>query len=126
MPNSAAELGFTTYVYKRRRPFSQQRLFQLVQRWPLPSKTLRISGDEASFESEPLPPGKDPIFKNVLRSKGTAWLDGERRLDQHATVRILDDDVHAPVPATAPPVAHTVRLVSDSPTEMVKAASRSV
>ena len=80
VPNSAAELGFTTYVYKRRRPFSQQRLFQLVQRWPLPSKMLRISGDEASFESEPLPPGKDPIFKNVLRSKGTAWLDGEQRV----------------------------------------------
>ena len=80
VPNSAAELGFTTYVYKRRRPFSQQRLFQLVQRWPLPSKMLRISGDEASFESEPLPPGKDPIFKNVLRSKGTAWLDSEQRV----------------------------------------------
>ena len=28
-------------------------------------------------------------------SDAAAWLDGERRLDQHATVRILDDDVHA-------------------------------
>ena len=48
-------------------------------------------------------------------SDAAAWLDGERRLDQHATVRILDDDVHAPVPATAPPVTAPPTMTASPP-----------
>ena len=48
-------------------------------------------------------------------SDAAAWLDGERRLDQHATGRILDDDVHAPVPATAPPVTAPPTMTASPP-----------
>ena len=91
VPNSAEELGFTSFVYRARRPFSQRRLVQLVQQWPLPNKQLNLShagsggtggtgGVSADAPSEEVPPGKDATFAGVLRSKGTAWLDAQHRV----------------------------------------------
>ena len=73
-------------MYRARRPFNQKRLYDLVRRWPLPTKKLSLrqpaadgadGAEWAEEEEEMLAPGQDPTFANVLRSKGTAWLDVE-------------------------------------------------
>ncbi|KAL3911198.1 MAG: hypothetical protein SGPRY_008785, partial [Prymnesium sp.] len=87
VPNSVESLGFTSFVYRARRPFIQRRLLSLVQRWPLPLKQV-LSIDSiaqpgaAAIESELTNPSRtmDPTFASVLRSKGTAWLDSSHRL----------------------------------------------
>uniref|UniRef100_A0A7S0IXX5 CobW C-terminal domain-containing protein n=1 Tax=Calcidiscus leptoporus TaxID=127549 RepID=A0A7S0IXX5_9EUKA len=81
VPNSLGELGVATYVYRARRPFNHQRLVELLERWPLPSKVLRLErlGKQAAVEAEPVTPGRISAFSGVLRSKGTAWLDQEPR-----------------------------------------------
>jgi len=83
VPNSAADLGFTTYVYRARRPFASARVQRLIARWPLPSKVLRLAHEEgehvAATEANPTPSGEDATFAGVLRSKGTVWLDADHR-----------------------------------------------
>jgi G3E family GTPase len=81
--NSAEELGFVTYVYRARRPFSQERLVKLLHQWPLPTKKLSLTsaaGAAPPEETEELLSGEDKLFASVLRSKGTVWLDAEPRL----------------------------------------------
>lgn len=81
--NSVDAIGFATFVYRARRPFVQQRLFDLIQKWPLPSKELLTLAALASPGSETLvameaagkPRPDGATFANVLRSKGTCWLD---------------------------------------------------
>ena len=83
--NNAEELGFTSFVYRARRPFVQRRLVQLVQRWPLPNKevldlaSIVAPGGEAQAEAEAAGAPKDATFARVLRSKGTCWLDAQHR-----------------------------------------------
>jgi len=72
------QLGFTTYVYRARRPFKQERLVELVRSWPLPSKVLSLA--RTADQAEPLVLGKSKTFVSVLRSKGTAWIDVEPRV----------------------------------------------
>lgn len=84
VPNSAEALGFTSFVYRARRPFCQRRLVELVRRWPLPSKVLSLSGADDSMNmpeaEEGEEAGEDPTFAGVLRSKGATWLDAQHRI----------------------------------------------
>ena len=81
VPNSAATLGFKTFVYRARLPFNQQRLYDLLRRWPLRDKVLDLADVEAGDVSAAVPsPGQDLTFAGVLRSKGTAWIDIEPRM----------------------------------------------
>ena len=87
-PNSVASIGFTTYVYRARRPFIQERLVRLVQQWPLPSKemltteTLARPGGETLVQMQAAGKGNEgsETFARVLRSKGTCWLDQQHRV----------------------------------------------
>lgn len=83
VPNSAAMLGFKTFVYRARLPFNQQRLYGLLRSWPLRDKVLDLADVEAGdvLAAAPSPsPGQDLTFAGVLRSKGTAWIDVEPRM----------------------------------------------
>ena len=80
VPNSAAALGFKTFVYRARLPFNQKRLFDLLRKWPLRDKVLELADVEAGDVSAVASPGQDLTFAGVLRSKGTAWLDMEPRI----------------------------------------------
>ena len=83
VPNSAEQLGFTTFVYRARRPFNNQRLIALLRRWPLAEKTLSLGGQLGTESISPeasLPPGKDATFAGLLRSKGTVWVDTDHRV----------------------------------------------
>ena len=81
VPNSAEELGFTTFVYRARRPFQNKRLVDVLQRWPIPQKTLNLAklGSESLDPDAPVPEGKDAAFAGVLRSKGTVWVDTDHQ-----------------------------------------------
>jgi len=73
----APSVDFVTHVYSARRPFKQQRLIELLGRWPLPMTVLdldQLAEEQAKMQAEPVP-GKDATFAGVLRSKGTTWLD---------------------------------------------------
>ena len=74
VPNSADALGFMTHVFRARRPFNQQRLFELCGSWALPDAQLCLEafGGDGAVE---VARGKGATFAGVLRSKGTAWLD---------------------------------------------------
>ena len=83
VPNSAAMLGFKTFVYRARLPFNQQRLYGLLRSWSLRDKVLDLADVEAGdvLAAAPSPsPGQDLTFAGVLRSKGTAWIDVEPRM----------------------------------------------
>ena len=81
VPNSAATLGFKNFVYRARLPFNQQRLYDLLRRWPLRDKVLDLADVEAGDVPAAVPsPGQDLTFAGVLRSKGTAWIDVEPRM----------------------------------------------
>lgn len=81
VPNSAAVLGFKTFIYRARRPFDQQRLYGLLRSWPLRDKVLSLADVEVGDLSAAAPSsGQDPTFVGVLRSKGTAWVDVEPRM----------------------------------------------
>ena len=88
VPNSAESLGFQTFVYRARRPFVQSKLFELVKMWPLPSKEVLTSDGLAAPGAEALAKmeaagradGSSATFANVLRSKGTCWLDQQHRV----------------------------------------------
>lgn len=93
VPNSADALGFTSFIYRARRPFYQRRLVQLVQRWPLPTKVLSLGGEGDAAEQQEAAEAaeqggdmgsaegtKDTTFAGVLRSKGSAWLDAQHRI----------------------------------------------
>ena len=84
---SVEEMGFRSFVYRARRPFVEERLLRLAARWPMPSKDVLSFGDlTESTPSKPKGDGGDgdarigdaaaAAFAGVLRSKGTAWLDG--------------------------------------------------
>ena len=87
VPNAADALGFTTHVFRARRPFNQERLLELCGRWPLPNKAVCFSQfgqlTEAVEAMEAVAragaPGVDGTFAGVLRSKGTVWLDSAPR-----------------------------------------------
>ena len=88
-PNTVESLGFETFIYRARRPFVQQRLVELVKTWPLPAKEILTLGDMASPGGETLDkmrelgkegPAYAETFSNVLRSKGTCWLDQQHRV----------------------------------------------
>ena len=81
VPNSAEELGFTTFVYRARRPFQNKRLVEVLYRWPIPQKTLSLAklGSESLDPGAPVPEGKDATFAGVLRSKGTVWVDSDHQ-----------------------------------------------
>jgi len=88
VPNSAAELGFVTHVFRARRPFHEGRLFALCGSWPLPNKQMCIDafGGQKAVEPPSVaaarrkgdPRTADP-FAGVLRSKGTVWMDQSPR-----------------------------------------------
>ena len=88
VPNSAEGIGFETFVYRARRPFVMARLGALVQGWPLPVKEILTSDDLTSPGGEALrrsrARGEEQAggaeFANVLRSKGTCWLDQQHRV----------------------------------------------
>lgn len=88
VPNSADSMGFQTYIYRARRPFVQDRLVQLVRAWPLPTKDVLALEDLPSpgaksldrMREEGRAKGASETFANVLRSKGTCWLDQQHRL----------------------------------------------
>ena len=83
VPNSAEQLGLSTFVYRARRPFQNQRLIALLRRWPLPQKTLSLGGEHGSESlspDAPVPPGKDATFAGLLRSKGVVWVDTDHRI----------------------------------------------
>mmetsp|Transcript_15552 Transcript_15552/g.27672 ORF Transcript_15552/g.27672 Transcript_15552/m.27672 type:complete len:692 (-) Transcript_15552:181-2256(-) len=81
VPNSIESIGFQTYVYRARRPFSQERLVALVRRWPLPKKkildTENMLAPGADGVGESADIEVDTTFANVLRSKGTTWLQSQ-------------------------------------------------
>ena len=80
-PASAAELGFTSHVFRARRPFHEARLLALCDRWDLPSKDVCFAQFERAGRAAAAPPrrthGADDAapFAGVLRSKGSVWLD---------------------------------------------------
>jgi len=83
VPFSAEALGFTTYTYRARRPFSQSRLVKMLGRWPLPMKdvlTLDTLATPGALALEETTGAKDATFANVLRSKGVAWLNQQHRV----------------------------------------------
>ena len=85
VPNSADELGFMTHVFRARRPFNEARLLELCGSWPLPSKQMCIEafGGPRAVEAAQGKGATSSVagapFAGVLRSKGTAWLDGSPR-----------------------------------------------
>lgn len=73
--------GIHSFIFKRRRPFSGQRLAALLKSWPTPSTDCFTLDDLAIAETNPSQPA-DAILKPILRSKGFCWLDSEP-LRQH-------------------------------------------
>ena len=73
-PVSAEAIGFVSFVYRARRPFSEAKLSALIDSWPLEWKEVdeifeRSGGDCEHRAME------EHAFGGVLRSKGVAWLD---------------------------------------------------
>jgi len=63
--------GITSFIYSARRPFSSDRLSNVLAQWPVPNKeSLGEFLADVSSPSESVSP-----FKSVLRSKGFCWID---------------------------------------------------
>jgi len=83
---AATRFGISTFVYSRRRPFSQHRLGELVRklRFLVSAKTCQpFSSVSEAAEEEDKPASsragreEGACFDDVLRSKGFLWLAGE-------------------------------------------------
>ena len=69
---SLDRLGITSFVYKKDRPFSSQRLLAFLSSWPVPIKDDLDFGDPALLNAHPVP--ERNVFAGVLRSKGFIWM----------------------------------------------------
>jgi len=73
------DLGITSFVYKRDRPFHPKRLLEVLNLWPIPVKDaldislLDVEQNEGETDPERVAASKHP-FAGVLRSKGFCWL----------------------------------------------------
>lgn len=74
---STADLGISSFVYKRNRPFNPRKLMELLNKWPVPIKDqldldLLKEAQEGGYEIEGQNEEPSP-FIGVLRSKGFSW-----------------------------------------------------
>mmetsp|Transcript_27416 Transcript_27416/g.63864 ORF Transcript_27416/g.63864 Transcript_27416/m.63864 type:complete len:585 (+) Transcript_27416:61-1815(+) len=63
--------GITSFTYRARRPFSEERFTEVLKKWPIPKHTdiqLMLSDVESDAEN-PMTP--------VIRSKGFCWLESQ-------------------------------------------------
>jgi G3E family GTPase len=75
---STDQLGITSFVYKRDRPFNAKRLLDLLNQWPVPIKddldiTLLQQAQEGGYSIAGKIESGSP-FVGVLRSKGFIWI----------------------------------------------------
>ena len=72
---SAETIGFTSFVYRASRPFSEARLSALIDSWPLEWKEVDEVFERRSSSGSGDDPQPQHPFVGVLRSKGVAWLE---------------------------------------------------
>jgi len=77
-------LGIDSFVYSQRRPFSADRLVDLIQEWPIPRKHVEayleyvVTGKESKDLGSKVQDFKEVSpFVPVVRSKGFVWLDSQ-------------------------------------------------
>jgi len=74
---STANLGFTNFVYKAKKPFHQSRLMAILNAWPVPIKNdLNLTEITSAAINGFSIDGKEQksVFIGVLRSKGFCWM----------------------------------------------------